>query len=438
MVNFTDTIQGSGCVMVINVSYTSTNTGDWGTFLLDMDLMLPPQPHHILGTRGQIITTVLSAAGGLCAVVILMVLYVRYKTRTEARRQGYTAIAGSTNRAPSDTNRGGRQDRRRQPLTMIGEIAGSEPGSPRLAHSPAIQRQGTPSGAGASLPQSPARQILASTGPFLDASGVLTPTASVTDSNTVSTPVQDVSAALAAPAGPSSLAKSPVAAASLPQTLSPQPSPAPTHSREANARGDGAAAAGDGMEDEPANLYYRASYDAEKLHWLRRQHTLVREQLDRMLADSTELQQQFLSLRTRSKTGTTNVASLEEHRRLNRYSDILAADHSRVVLVPRKEASHNYINANFISGANGPHSYIAAQGPTQHTVNDFYRMIWDHKVCAIVMLCKPLKRQCEPYWNDKREYNSGQFAVRRAGWGSGGDVCGREARRQRGNAGFFG
>jgi hypothetical protein len=418
VVNFTDTIQGSGCVMVVNVSYTSTNTGDWGTFVLDMDLLLPPQPHHILGTRGQIITTVLSAAGGLCIVVILMVLYVRYKTRTEARRQGYTAVAGSTNRAPSDTVRGGRQERRRQPLTMVGEMAGSESGSPRPAHSPAIQRQGALSGAGrASLPPSPARQILASAGPFLDASGVRSPTASVTDSNTVPTPVQDVSVALAASAGPSSLAKSPVAAASPLQALPPQANAAPLHSQEASAPGDGAVAAGDGTEDEPAHLYYHTSYDAEKLHWLRRQHKLVREQLDRMLADSTELQQQFLSLRTRSKTGTTNVASLEEHRRLNRYSDILAADHTRVVLVPRKEASHNYINANFISGANGPHSYIAAQGPTQHTVNDFYRMIWDHRVCAIVMLCKPLKRQCEPYWNDKREYNSGQFAVRRVGGG---------------------
>jgi protein tyrosine phosphatase len=35
-----------------------------------------------------------------------------------------------------------------------------------------------------------------------------------------------------------------------------------------------------------------------------------------------------------------------------------------------------------------PNAYIVAQGPTENTVTDFWRMVWQEKASCIVMLTK--------------------------------------------------
>ena len=65
----------------------------------------------------------------------------------------------------------------------------------------------------------------------------------------------------------------------------------------------------------------------------------------------------------------------------NRYSDILAFDHSRVHLVDRgmdgDKDVNGYINANHIDGPllSGDKKIIGTQGPKENTFDDFWRMI---------------------------------------------------------------
>ncbi|XP_061170909.1 uncharacterized protein LOC133180387 [Saccostrea echinata] len=84
----------------------------------------------------------------------------------------------------------------------------------------------------------------------------------------------------------------------------------------------------------------------------------------------------------------------------NRYKTTFPYDHSRVKL---SNSQSDYINANFIDGIDKTNEYIAAQGPRQNTVTDFWKMIWQENVTQIVMLTnlkEGNKAKCVKYWPD--------------------------------------
>ncbi|KAH0507962.1 Receptor-type tyrosine-protein phosphatase epsilon [Microtus ochrogaster] len=90
-------------------------------------------------------------------------------------------------------------------------------------------------------------------------------------------------------------------------------------------------------------------------------------------------------------------------------------DHSRVILsqVDGFPCS-DYINASYIDGYKEKNKFIAAQGPKQETVNDFWRMVWEQKSATIVMLTNLKERKeekCYQYWPDQGCWTYGNIRV---------------------------
>ncbi|CAI2737133.1 unnamed protein product [Dicrocoelium dendriticum] len=87
----------------------------------------------------------------------------------------------------------------------------------------------------------------------------------------------------------------------------------------------------------------------------------------------------------------------------NRYANIIAYDHSRVVLQSTSplDPDSDYINANYLDGYRKQNAYIATQGPLPHTIADFWRMVWDQRSAMIVSMTRLEERarvKCEQYW----------------------------------------
>ncbi|NWH39110.1 PTPRA phosphatase, partial [Chloropsis hardwickii] len=112
---------------------------------------------------------------------------------------------------------------------------------------------------------------------------------------------------------------------------------------------------------------------------------------------------------------TCEAASKEENKEKNRYVNILPYDHSRVHLTPVEGVpDSDYINASFINGYQEKNKFIAAQGPKEETVNDFWRMIWEQNTATIVMVTNLKERKeckCAQYWPDQGCWTYGNIRV---------------------------
>ncbi|XP_067931849.1 tyrosine-protein phosphatase 99A-like isoform X2 [Watersipora subatra] len=99
----------------------------------------------------------------------------------------------------------------------------------------------------------------------------------------------------------------------------------------------------------------------------------------------------------------------------NRYNNIVAYDHSRVVLKTLPGVVHSdYINANYIDSYDKTRMFIATQGPLPNTIEDFWRMIWENGCNVIVMITNVYekhKKKCEQYWPDSGETKYGRLTV---------------------------
>lgn len=87
----------------------------------------------------------------------------------------------------------------------------------------------------------------------------------------------------------------------------------------------------------------------------------------------------------------------------NRYKDVYCQDETRVILKLPTGSTNDYIHANW-AYIKGEKRFICSQGPTEKTVDDFWRMIWENKCRAIVMLCNVFeqgRKKCELYYPEK-------------------------------------
>lgn len=95
-------------------------------------------------------------------------------------------------------------------------------------------------------------------------------------------------------------------------------------------------------------------------------------------------------------------AQQETNAMKNNYKKCIPYDYNRVVLKTLPNvADSDYINASHVDSCLKPNAYIAAQGPNEFTIDEFWRMVWEQKTFVIVMLTKVfdfIRVMCNQYW----------------------------------------
>ncbi|XP_070817131.1 protein tyrosine phosphatase receptor type Fa isoform X4 [Chaetodon trifascialis] len=112
---------------------------------------------------------------------------------------------------------------------------------------------------------------------------------------------------------------------------------------------------------------------------------------------------------------TWEHSNLEVNKPKNRYANVIAYDHSRVILTPVDGVpGSEYINANYIDGYRKQNAYIATQGPLPETLSDFWRMVWEQRTCTIVMMTRLEEKsrvKCDQYWPSRGTETYGMIQV---------------------------
>nr|XP_033961738.1 receptor-type tyrosine-protein phosphatase delta-like isoform X24 [Pseudochaenichthys georgianus] len=112
---------------------------------------------------------------------------------------------------------------------------------------------------------------------------------------------------------------------------------------------------------------------------------------------------------------TWEHSNLEVNKPKNRYANVIAYDHSRVLLAAIDGIpGSDYINANYIDGYRKQNAYIATQGALPETFGEFWRMIWEQRSAIIVMMTKLEERsrvKCDQYWPTRATETYGLIQV---------------------------
>jgi len=95
-------------------------------------------------------------------------------------------------------------------------------------------------------------------------------------------------------------------------------------------------------------------------------------------------------------------SALDQNANLNRYRNIVAYDHNRVLVDKNQHNGNNdYINASWIPGYGQDKGYIASQGPVPGSMPAFWQMVFTENCRVIVMVTNEIegnKLKCHRYW----------------------------------------
>ncbi|XP_033008289.1 receptor-type tyrosine-protein phosphatase F isoform X21 [Lacerta agilis] len=130
--------------------------------------------------------------------------------------------------------------------------------------------------------------------------------------------------------------------------------------------------------------------------------TDLADNIDRLKAnDGLKFSQEYESIDP-GQQFTWENSNQEVNKPKNRYANVIAYDHSRVILTSIDGVpGSDYINANYIDGYRKQNAYIATQGPLPETLSDFWRMVWEQRTATIVMMTRLEEKsrvKCDQYW----------------------------------------
>ncbi|XP_040925788.1 receptor-type tyrosine-protein phosphatase delta-like isoform X31 [Betta splendens] len=154
---------------------------------------------------------------------------------------------------------------------------------------------------------------------------------------------------------------------------------------------------GSGAPSHPSNLHLSSMANHPPIPVMD-----LADHLERLKAnDNLKFSQEYESIDP-GQQFTWEHSNLEVNKPKNRYANVIAYDHSRVLLsgidgIPGSD----YINANYIDGYRKQNAYIATQGALPETFGEFWRMIWEQRSAIIVMMTKLEERsrvKCDQYW----------------------------------------
>uniref|UniRef100_A0A8D3E5H9 protein-tyrosine-phosphatase n=1 Tax=Scophthalmus maximus TaxID=52904 RepID=A0A8D3E5H9_SCOMX len=132
--------------------------------------------------------------------------------------------------------------------------------------------------------------------------------------------------------------------------------------------------------------------------------------------DRVGLEEEFKKLTNmRIMKENMRTGNLPANMKKNRVLQIIPYDFNRVILSMRRGHEFtDYVNASFIDGYRQKDYFIATQGPLPHTVEDFWRMVWEWKCHSIVMLTELQEREqdkCCQYWPPEDSVTYGDYTV---------------------------